>query len=342
MRETGIASPAPIESERQFETALRPTRLADFTGQSNLKENLSIAIEAAKKRGEAMDHVLLYGPPGLGKTTLANIIAGELGVDFEQTSGPILQKKLDLTGVLTNIRQRQVFFIDEIHRLLPDIEEILYAALEDFRMDILIGAGPGARTHSIAIPHFTAIGATTRQGLVSAPLRGRFGLVLRLNLYGASELTAIVQRSAKLLGVTVDLDGAEEIARRSRGTPRIANRLLRRVRDYAQVRAEGHVDLRAAIRALDLLEVDRYGLDEIDQKIMRTLLEKYGGGPVGVNTIAASIDEEADTIEEVYEPYLMQLGFIDRTPRGRVGTDRAFEYFKISRGPSRGSQSDLF
>jgi len=322
---------------------LRPTRLADFTGQPKLKENLSIAIEAAKKRGEAMDHVLLYGPPGLGKTTLATIIAGELGVDFEQTSGPILQKKLDLTGVLTNIRQRQVFFIDEVHRLLPDVEEILYAALEDFRMDILIGTGPGARTHSIAIPHFTAIGATTRQGLVSAPLRGRFGLVLRLNHYGVAELTAIVERSARLLGVTLDLDGAEEIARRSRGTPRIANRLLRRVRDYAQVRAEGHINLRAATSALDLLEVDRFGLDEIDQKIMLTLLEKYAGGPVGVNTIAASIDEEADTIEEVYEPYLMQLGFIDRTPRGRVGTDRAFEYFKIPRRPPRGGmQSDLF
>ena len=320
MRETGIASPGPLEGERQFETALRPTQLADFTGQPKLKENLAIAIEAAKKRGEAMDHVLLYGPPGLGKTTLATIIAGELGVDFEQTSGPILQKKMDLTGVLSNIRNRQVFFIDEIHRLLPDIEEILYAALEDFRMDILIGTGPGARTHSISIPHFTAIGATTRQGLVSAPLRGRFGLVLRLNHYGVAELTAIVERSARLLGVTLDLDGAEEIARRSRGTPRIANRLLRRVRDYAQVRAEGHIDLRAATSALDLLEVDRYGLDEIDQKIMLTLLEKYGGGPVGVNTIAASIDEEADTIEEVYEPYLMQLGFIDRTPRGRVGT----------------------
>jgi Holliday junction DNA helicase RuvB len=286
--------------------------------------------------------VLLYGPPGLGKTTLATIIAGELGVDFEQTSGPILQKKLDLTGVLTNIRPRQVFFIDEIHRLLPDVEEILYAALEDFRMDILIGTGPGARTHSISIPHFTAIGATTRQGLVSAPLRGRFGLVLRLNHYGTAELTAIVQRSANLLGVTLDLDGAEEIARRSRGTPRIANRLLRRVRDYAQVRAEGHIDLRAATSALDLLEVDRFGLDEIDQKIMQTLLVKYGGGPVGVNTIAASIDEEADTIEEVYEPYLMQLGFIDRTPRGRVGTARAFEYFKIPPPPSRGMQSHLF
>jgi holliday junction DNA helicase RuvB len=342
MRETGIASPAALEGERQFETALRPTRLADFAGQRNLKEDLSIAIEAAKRRGEAMDHVLLYGPPGLGKTTLATIIAGELGVGFEQTSGPILQRKADLTGILTNIRERQVFFIDEIHRLLPDVEEILYAALEDFRADILIGTGPGARTHSIAIPHFTAIGATTRQGLVSAPLRGRFGLVLRLNLYDAAELTAIVQRSAKLLGVTVDPDGAEEIARRSRGTPRIANRLLRRVRDYAQVRADGHIDLRAATSALDLLEVDRFGLDEIDQKIMLTLLEKYGGGPVGVNTIAASIDEESDTIEEVYEPYLMQLGFIDRTPRGRVATDRAFEYFKILRRPRSAMQSDLF
>ena len=290
-----------------------------------------------------MDHVLLYGPPGLGKTTLATIIAAELGVGFEQTSGPILQKKLDLIGVLTNIRPRQVFFIDEIHRLLPDVEEILYSALEDFRMDILIGTGPGARTHSIAIPHFTAIGATTRQGLVSAPLRGRFGLVLRLNHYGVEELT----RDRAALGASCwasrwITEGAEEIARRSRGTPRIANRLLRRVRDYAQVRAAGHIDLRIATRALDLLEVDRFGLDEIDQKIMLTLLEKYGGGPVGVNTIAASIDEEADTIEEVYEPYLMQLGFIDRTPRGRIGTDRAFEYFKIPRRMRGGIQNPLF
>lgn len=342
MREKGIASPSPLEGERQFESALRPTKLAEFTGQAKLKENLAIAIEAAKKRGEAMDHVLLSGPPGLGKTTLATIIASELGVGFEQTSGPILQKKLDLTGVLTNIRVRQVFFIDEIHRLLPDVEEILYAALEDFRMDILIGTGPGARTHSISIPHFTAIGATTKQGLVSAPLRGRFGLVLRLNHYDVADLTAIVLRSAKLLSVTVDRDGAEEIARRSRGTPRIANRLLRRVRDYAQVRAEGHIDLNVARSALDLLEVDRFGLDEIDQKIMLTLLEKYSGGPVGVNTIAASIDEEADTVEEVYEPYLLQLGFIDRTPRGRVGTDRAFEYFQIPRKMRGGAQNSLF
>src|SRR5271169_1302128 len=342
MREIGIASPGPLEGERQFETALRPTRLDDFTGQANLKENLSIAIEAAKKRGEAMDHVLLYGPPGLGKTTLATIIAGELGVDFEQTSGPILQKKLDLTGVLTNIRQRQVFFIDEIHRLLPDIEEILYAALEDFRMDILIGAGPGARTHSISIPHFTAIGATTRQGLVSAPLRGRFGLVLRLNHYAMEELKRIVTRSAGLLQVAIDDAGAEEIARRSRGTPRIANRLLRRVRDYAQVRADGRVTGAIARTALDLLEVDRFGLDEIDQKIMLTVLEKYAGGPVGLNTIAASIDEEPDTIEEVYEPYLIQLGFIDRTPRGRVATDRAFEYFGVARRMRDNGQSTPF
>src|ERR1700686_5087469 len=342
MREEGIASPSALEGERQFETALRPTRLADFTGQPKLKENLSIAIEAAKLRGEAMDHVLLYGPPGLGKTTLATIIAAELGVPFEQTSGPILQKKLDLTGVLTNIKLRQVFFIDEIHRLLPDVEEIFYSALEDFRMDILIGTGPGARTHSMDIPHFTAIGATTRQGLLSAPLRGRFGLLLRLSHYGVPDLTAIALRSAHLLRVTVDSDAAEEIARRSRGTPRIANRLLRRVRDYAQVRAEGHIDLGAATAALDLLEVDRFGLDEIDQKIMLTLLEKYGGGPVGVNTIAASIDEEADTIEEVYEPYLMQLGFIDRTPRGRVATDSAFDYFQIPRKMRGGAQNSLF
>ena len=342
MREKGIVSPSQLEGERQFEVALRPTKLADFTGQPNLKENLAIAIEAAKLRGEAMDHVLLYGPPGLGKTTLATIIAAELGVPFEQTSGPILQKKLDLTGILTNIKARQVFFIDEIHRLLPDVEEIFYSALEDFRMDILIGTGPGARTHSMDIPHFTAIGATTRQGLVSAPLRGRFGLLLRLSHYGVPDLTAIVLRSAHLLRVTVDSDAAEEIARRSRGTPRIANRLLRRVRDYAQVRAEGHIDLGAATAALDLLEVDRFGLDEIDQKIMLTLLEKYSGGPVGVNTIAASIDEEADTIEEVYEPYLMQLGFIDRTPRGRVGTDRAFDYFQIPRKMRGSVQSELF
>ena len=342
MRERGIVSAAPREEERQFEATLRPRRLEEFTGQAKLKENLAIAIEAARRRGEAMDHVLLYGPPGLGKTTLATIISNELGVGFEQTSGPILQKKLDLTGILSSIRGRQVFFIDEIHRLLADVEEMLYAALEDFRVDILVGSGPGARTHSLPIPRFTAIGATTRQGLVSAPLRGRFGLVLRLNHYDVHELKQIVRRSARLLEVEVDDAGAAEIAQRSRGTPRIANRLLRRVRDYAQVRAEGHITSEVARTALDLLEVDRFGLDEIDQKIMLTLLEKYGGGPVGLNTIAASIDEEPDTIEEVYEPYLIQLGFIDRTPRGRLATDRAFEYYGVQRKMRGGAQRTLF
>ncbi len=341
MREQGIVSASLREEERQFEATLRPQRLDDFAGQPKVKEILAIAIEATKRRGEAMDHVLLYGPPGLGKTTLAGIIAAELGVGMQQTSGPVLQKKLDLVGILSNIQEREVFFIDEIHRLQPDVEEMIYSALEDFRMDILIGTGPGARTLPMEIKHFTAIGATTRQGLISAPLRGRFGLVLRLNHYDLAELGRIVLRSAQLLGVDVDAQGVEEIARRARGTPRIANRLLRRVRDYAEVRASGRVDADVARRALDLLEVDPYGLDEIDQKIMRTLLEKHGGGPVGINTIAASIDEEADTIEEVYEPYLIQLGFLDRTPRGRVGTDRAFDYFKVSRR-LRGTQNTLF
>jgi Holliday junction DNA helicase RuvB len=341
MEDPGIVSASLRDDEKQFEAALRPSRLADFAGQPKLKEILAIAIEAAQKRGEAMDHVLLYGPPGLGKTTLAGIIASELGVSIQTTSGPVLQKKLDLVGILSNIQEREVFFIDEIHRLLPDVEEMLYSALEDFRMDILIGTGPGARTVGMEIKRFTAIGATTRQGLISAPLRGRFGLVLGLNHYDLAELARIVIRSARLLDVRIDAEGSEEIARRSRGTPRIANRLLRRVRDYAQVRAAGHIDAEVARLALDLLGVDPYGLDEIDQKIMRTLLEKYGGGPVGVNTIAASIDEEADTIEEVYEPYLIQLGFLNRTPRGRVATERAFDYFQVSRR-LRSSQDTLF
>lgn len=342
MRANDTVAPAAQEDERQFEAALRPTRLDEFAGQPHVKENLKIAIEAANRRGEAMDHVLLCGPPGLGKTTLAGIIAHELGTTMDQTAGPILQKKLDLTGVLTNVQPRQVFFIDEIHRLVPDVEEILYSALEDFRLDILIGTGPGARTHTIALPRFTAVGATTRQGLLSAPLRGRFGLMLTLEPYNEETLARIVERSAGLLEVSITSEGSHEIARRSRGTPRIANRLLRRVRDYAQVRASGHIDLDVAQAALNLLKVDRYGLDEIDHKIMRTVLEKYGGGPVGLSTISAAINEQPDTIEEVYEPYLIQLGFLDRSPRGRIGTDRAFDYFEIPRRQRFGSQNPLF
>ena len=335
MSETRIVSGTAEEEDRQFDLSLRPRGLAEFVGQSKLKEVLSIAIEAAKGRGEAMDHVLLYGPPGLGKTTLAGIIANELGVRIDFTSGPVLQKKLDLTGALTTLDERQVFFVDEVHRLLADVEEMLYSALEDYRVDLMVGSGPGARTHSIPLAPFTAIGATTRAGLISGPLRSRFGLTLRLNPYDTAELTRIVYRSARLLGVAIDDGGAEEIAKRSRGTPRVANRLLRRVRDYSQVRADGAVQREIAQTALDLLEVDNYGLDEIDQKLMRTILGKYGGGPVGLNTLAASIGEDANTIEEVYEPYLMQLGFLDRTPRGRVGTRSAFEYFEIElpRGP---------
>ncbi len=339
MSEERILSPGPFEDDRQFDITLRPQTLAEFIGQSKLKENLSIAIEAARKRGEALDHVLLYGPPGLGKTTLAAIISNELGVRIDYTSGPVLQKKLDLTGALTTLQERQVFFVDEIHRLLPDVEEMLYSALEDYRVDLMVGTGPGARTHSIPVPPFTAIGATTRQGLIAAPLRGRFGLTLRLNPYEPADLTGIVFRSARLLDVAVDAAAAEEIARRARGTPRVANRLLRRVRDYSQVRADGRVDLQVARTALDLLDVDPLGLDEIDRKIMDTILSKYGGGPVGLNTIAASVGEDASTIEEVYEPYLMQLGFLDRTPRGRVGALPAFDYFKIGR--PRGPQATL-
>ena len=343
MGDAGLVSRKSQEEEREFEAALRPTTLSDFAGQPHVRELLSIAIEAARQRGEAMDHVLLCGPPGLGKTTLAGIIAQELGVAINQTAGPIIQKKLDLTGILSGVQERQVFFIDEIHRLMPDIEEILYAALEDFRLDILVGTGPGARTHSLPLPRFTAVGATTKQGLLSAPLLGRFGIVLRLEPYDEETLGRIVERSARLLDVPIVTEAAREIARRGRGTPRIANRLLRRVRDFAQVRANGRIDSAVAAAALDLLKVDRYGLDLVDQKIMLTVMVKYGGGPVGLSTIAASIDEQTDTIEEVYEPYLMQLGFLDRTPRGRVATERAFEYFGISRKARfGGGQEGLF
>jgi Holliday junction DNA helicase RuvB len=334
-----LVSAAPVEDDSSFELKLRPQRLAEFIGQDKVKENLAVAIEAARSRGEAMDHVLLYGPPGLGKTTLAIIIANELGVAFQQTSGPTLQIKGDLTAILTNLQARQVLFIDEVHRLQPVLEEILYSALEDYKLDIIIGQGPSARTHTMDVQPFTFIGATTRAGLLSAPLRSRFGIMLRLEFYTHKDLQVIVERSAEILGVAIDNDGAVEIASRSRGTPRIANRLLRRVRDYAQVRGGGKIDKRTAEAALQMLEVDRHGFDEVDRKLLLTIIEKYQGGPVGVNTLAAALAEEPDAIEEIYEPFLIQIGFLNRTPRGRVATLLAYEHFGIT--PNR-RQTSLF
>jgi Holliday junction DNA helicase RuvB len=334
-----LVSAAPVEDDSSFELKLRPQRLAEFIGQDKVKENLAIAIEAARSRGEAMDHVLLYGPPGLGKTTLANIIANELGVAFQQTSGPTLQIKGDLTAILTNLQAKQVLFIDEVHRLQPALEEILYSALEDYKLDIIIGQGPSARTHTMDVQPFTFVGATTRAGLLSAPLRSRFGIMLRLEFYTHKDLRIIVERSAEILGVAIDDEGANEIASRSRGTPRIANRLLRRVRDYAQVRGGGKIDKHTAEAALQMLEVDRHGFDEVDRKLLLTIIEKYQGGPVGVNTLAAVLAEEPDAIEEIYEPFLIQIGFLNRTPRGRVATMLAYEHFGIT--PTR-RQSSLF
>ncbi|HTM87669.1 MAG TPA: Holliday junction branch migration DNA helicase RuvB [Terriglobales bacterium] len=334
-----LVSAAAVEDDSSFELKLRPRHLQEFIGQSKVKENLAVAIEAAKSRGDALDHVLLYGPPGLGKTTLATIIANELGVPFQQTSGPALQIKGDLTAVLTNLQNRQVLFIDEIHRLQAQLEELLYSALEDYKLDIIIGQGPSARTHTMDVRPFTFVGATTRAGLLSAPLRSRFGIVLRLEFYTDAELKIIVQRSAEILGVEVDDAGAHEIASRARGTPRIANRLLRRVRDFAQVRGGGHIDLSTAQKALQMLEVDQHGFDEIDRKLLLTIIEKYQGGPVGVNTLAAALAEEPDAIEEIYEPFLIQIGFLNRTPRGRTVTRLAYEHFGIS--PTR-RQSSLF
>ena len=334
-----LVSAAPVEDDSSFELKLRPQRLAEFIGQNKVKENLAVAIEAARSRGEAMDHVLLYGPPGLGKTTLANIIANELGVAFQQTAAPLLQIKGDLTAIITNLQDKQVLFIDEIHRLQPVLEEMLYSALEDYKLDIIIGQGPSARTHTMDVKPFTFIGATTRAGLISAPLRSRFGIVLRLEFYHSRRLAD--DRGA-FGGNSRRRDrrcGRERDCRRSRGTPRIANRLLRRVRDYAQVRGAGKIDEPTAKAALEMLEVDRYGFDEVDRRLLLTIIEKYQGGPVGVNTLAAVLAEEPDAIEEIYEPFLMQMGFLNRTPRGRVATQLAYEYFKIT--PTR-RQSSLF
>jgi len=322
-----IVSAQAFDEDARIEASVRPKRLDEYIGQKRVKENIQIAIEAARSRGEALDHVLLYGPPGLGKTTLAQIIANELQVPIKTSAGPLLERKGDLTAILTSLETKEVFFLDEIHRLQPAVEEVLYPAMEDFRVDLIIGQGPGARIHPFQLGHFTLIGATTRAGLITAPLRSRFGIVHRLDFYEPADLLIIIRRSAKILNIEMDEAGAEEIAQRCRGTPRIANRLLRRARDFAEVRAAGRITQAVAQEALAMLGVDEQGLDEVDRNLMLALLDKYGGGPVGVGTLAAALSEEEDAIEEIYEPYLMQIGMIDRTPRGRVATPRAYEYF---------------
>lgn len=334
-----LVSATADQDDQSFELSLRPRKLTEFIGQTKAKEQLAIALEAAKSRGEALDHVLLFGPPGLGKTTLATIIANELEVGFQQTSGPALQIQGDLTAILTNLRERQVLFLDEIHRLQPVLEEKLYTALEDYKLDIIIGQGPAARTHVMDIKPFTFVAATTRPGLLSSPLRSRFGILLRLDFYTEDELRFIVERSAEVLNVPIDRVGAAEIALRSRGTPRIANRLLRRVRDYAQVRAGGSIDRATACAALELHGVDPHGFDELDRRLLLAIMEKYEGGPVGLSTLAATLAEEEDALEEVCEPFLIQIGFLDRTPRGRVATRLAYEHFGI---PLPHKQTTLF
>ena len=324
-----VVAPARNLEEAQYEAGLRPRLLDDFVGQAKVRENLSVAISAAKQRGEALDHVLLYGPPGLGKTTLAHVVANELGVAMRGTAGPVLEKPGDLAALLTHLQERDVLFIDEIHRMNAAIEEILYPAMEDYELDIIIGQGPGARSVKVPLQRYTLIGATTRTGLLTSPLRSRFGIVHRLDFYDTSDLCHIVERSARILGVGISGDAAAEIASRSRGTPRIANRLLRRVRDYAQVRADGAVTLEVAVAALAMLEVDEHGFDAADRRLLRTIIDKFGGGPVGLSSLAAAIGEERDAIEDIYEPFLIQIGFLDRTPRGRVATPRAYQYFGL-------------
>lgn len=318
------------EDEKRYEVSLRPASLSEYIGQEKVKENLYIFIEAAKRRMEALDHVLFYGPPGLGKTTLAYIIARELGVGIKSTSGPVIERQGDLAAVLTNLQGQEVLFIDEIHRLNPAVEEILYPAMEDYKIDIIIGQGPGARTIRLDIPHFTLIGATTRTGLLTSPLRDRFGIVIRLDFYRPEELKKILIRSAAILNIPLDGSGADEIAGRSRGTPRIANRLLRRVRDYAEIMADGVITKDVAIKALNMLEIDERGFDIMDRKVLLTIIQKFNGGPVGVETIAAAISEDKDTIEDVYEPFLIQEGFLSRTPRGRLATPNAYKHFGLS------------
>lgn len=330
----------PERAEEEIDAALRPSSFDEFTGQRKIVDNLKIFIEAARKRGEALDHVLLTGPPGLGKTTLSYIIAQEMGAEIKTTSGPVLEKPGDLAGLLTNLNEGDILFIDEIHRLSPVVEEYLYSAMEDFRLDIMIDSGPSARSIQLALPRFTLIGATTRQGLLTAPLRSRFGVVNRLDYYDPADLERVITRSAGILGAPIDPAGAAELARRSRGTPRIANRLLRRTRDFAEVKGTGTISLDIARIALEALEVDEYGLDEMDKRILLAMLEKFNGGPVGISTIAVAVGEEPGTLEEVYEPFLIQQGFLQRTPRGRIATPMAYRHFGISLPQATGGLFD--
>jgi holliday junction DNA helicase RuvB len=330
MPDPRLINAARVDDDAQYEAGLRPRQLADYIGQPRVRENLAVSIAAARQRGEALDHVLLFGPPGLGKTTLAYIIGSEMGVAVKSTSGPVLERTGDVAAMLSQLQPGEVLFIDEVHRMNPIIEEFLYPAMEDFTMDVMIGQGPGARSHRMSIAPFTLIGATTRAGLLTSPLRARFGIVHRLDFYEERDLVQIVTRSARILSVDVEPDAAVELARRSRGTPRIVNRLLRRVRDFAQVRADGRITAAVCHDALELLEVDQHGFDEADRRLLKTIIDKFGGGPVGLNSLAAAIGEEKDAIEDIYEPYLIQIGFLDRTPRGRVATARAYEYFGLT------------